>query len=73
MIGDCKHEKNLLVAGWVDWDLSFFLEGLCKCTKPRDMTIEPVPCFKFEPSTSQIYVGSVAASVKCRHLIKISV
>jgi len=54
MIGDCKHEKNLLVAGWVDWDLSFFLEGLCKCTKPRDMTIEPVPCFKFEPGTSQI-------------------
>ena len=49
-----KNENNFEGTGCVDWELSVFLEGLCKFTKPCDMTLWPVRWFKFEPRTSKI-------------------
>jgi hypothetical protein len=39
MVGEWKNENNLEGKGCVDWELSISLEGLCKFTKPCDLTL----------------------------------
>jgi len=34
-----NNEKNLEGIGCVDWELCLSMEGLCKFTKPCDMTL----------------------------------